>query len=158
MVISHLWKKSALAGFAIAMALVIGVPLWSPVRAAEHANPVNEESGRYTMSETEDGFLRLDRKTGHVSQCRKKTTDWVCETIADDRAAYEAEIARLAGENEALRARLQSAEKELPSEEEIDKAVTMFERFAKGFARVARLFKEEMETLNEELADDETGS
>lgn len=152
---SDIWKKIALPGFAIGMALAVAAPLWPPVRAAEE---LNEQRGRYTMSETADGFLRLDRKTGDVSQCRKKATDWVCETVADDRMAYEAEIARLADENEALRARMQRAEKELPSEEEIDKALTLFERFTKGFARIARLFKQEMETLDEELAADETGS
>jgi hypothetical protein len=35
------------------------------------------------------------RRPGQVSFCRERESNWTCETVADDRAALEAEIKRL---------------------------------------------------------------
>jgi hypothetical protein len=51
-------------------------------------------------------MMRLDSRTGQVSHCRRRGPNWSCETVADDRAAYEAEIARLAGKVAALETEL----------------------------------------------------
>lgn len=60
------------------------------------------ESGRYTFSHIEGGAMRLDTRTGAVSHCTKRGSDWACRAVADDRAAYEAEIARLSAANQTL--------------------------------------------------------
>ena len=64
------------------------------------------EIGRFTFNPVVDGLMRLDSRTGQVSHCRRRGPTWSCETVADDRAAYEAEIARLAGKVAALEAEL----------------------------------------------------
>lgn len=126
-----------------------------PAHADNHA-------GRYSMSETEDGFLRLDRETGAVSHCRAKGTDWACEAVPDDRTAYEDEIARLMAELEEMRARvsarLEDAQNELPTDEEIDNVFSTFEKFTERFARAARAFRDEMQKLDEQLSEGESGS
>ena len=68
--------------------------------------PAEGEIGRFTFSPVVDGLMRLDSRTGQVSHCRRRGPSWSCETVADDRAAYEAEIARLAGKVAALEAEL----------------------------------------------------
>lgn len=58
---------------------------------------------RYTFSKIDEGYLRLDGRTGQVSLCSRKTSGWACETVPDERTALEAEIARLQGANAALK-------------------------------------------------------
>lgn len=58
---------------------------------------------RYELRETEQGLVRLDRQTGIVSLCESHGSVMTCQTVPDDRAAYEDEIRRLDAENKALR-------------------------------------------------------
>jgi len=44
------------------------------------------ESGRYSMTPTANGFLRLDKQTGAVSICVVKGESAECHAAADDRA------------------------------------------------------------------------
>lgn len=64
------------------------------------------ENGRYTLSAVKDGIVRLDTRTGAVSACTDSGNGWACRVVPDERAALDAEIGRLQGENEALKARL----------------------------------------------------
>jgi len=68
--------------------------------------PSGGEIGRYTFNPVVDGLMRLDSRTGQVSHCRRRGPAWSCEVVGDDRAAYEAEIARLAGKVATLEAEL----------------------------------------------------
>jgi hypothetical protein len=95
--------------------LVVSVLAFAPTAAAQESAkspeivptpPVGSEIGRYTFNPVIDGLMRLDSRTGQVSHCRRRGPSWSCETVADDRAAYEAEIARLAGKVAALEAEL----------------------------------------------------
>ena len=61
------------------------------------------ENGRYTFSAVPDGLMRLDTRTGQVSLCAKKDAGWSCNTVPDERAALENEIARLQRENGAMK-------------------------------------------------------
>ncbi len=70
------------------------------------------ENGRYTLSPTGDGVLRLDTRTGAVSTCNNSGAGWACYAVPDERAAMDAEIGRLQAdidrlqaENEKLKAR-----------------------------------------------------
>ena len=58
---------------------------------------------RYGMTETADGYLRLDRETGEVSHCRRIATTWSCTVTPDERRAMEEELAALRTERQALR-------------------------------------------------------
>jgi hypothetical protein len=64
------------------------------------------ENGRYAMSATPDGVLRLDTRTGAMSTCSNSAAGWACYAIPDERAAMDAEIGRLQADNEKLKAQL----------------------------------------------------
>ena len=65
------------------------------------------------MTPVADGFLRLDTQSGQVSLCTITAGQAQCRASADERAALEAEIDRLAKENAALR--VQRGSEPLPS-------------------------------------------
>jgi len=108
---------------------------------------------RYSMTETEEGFLRLDTATGEVSHCHEKAGGFTCDLAADERAAYENEIAALSSRLERLEARTPAERAGVPTEEELDEAFGFFEKMAKRFARAARIFGSEMQKMDEELSD-----
>ena len=78
----------------------------SAASAAEGA-PDNE-NGRYTFSPTTDGMMRLDTKTGTVSNCNNSAAGWACYVVPDERKALDEEIGRLQAENQKLKAQLAS--------------------------------------------------
>ncbi|CAN7704186.1 hypothetical protein LJR220_006880 [Bradyrhizobium sp. LjRoot220] len=75
--------------------------------AAAQAMP-DTENGRYALSSTSDGVLRLDTRTGAISTCSNSGAGWACYAVPDERAALEAEIGRLQADNEKLRKDLAS--------------------------------------------------
>jgi hypothetical protein len=81
---------------------VAGVCLLAPAFAADEAPPGSGDA-RYTFNKTALGYLRLDTRTGNVSLCSERTVGWACQVVPDDRAVLENEIARLRGENAALK-------------------------------------------------------
>jgi hypothetical protein len=68
------------------------------------------ENGRYALSQVAGGVIRLDTRTGAVSTCNNNGTGWACYVVPDERAALDAEIGRLEGDNEKLRAELAARE------------------------------------------------
>ncbi len=80
---------------------------------ADDMQPDNP-GGRYIFSKTADGFVRLDTQSGAVALCSQKSVGWACETAPEDRAVLEHEIARLRGENVALKKDLLSRGLPLP--------------------------------------------
>ena len=73
------------------------------VASLAYAQAPETEDNRYQFNRVEDGYLGLDLKTGQVSLCSRRPVGWACATVADDRAAFDGEIARLQGENAALK-------------------------------------------------------
>jgi len=82
------------------LALTIAGALTAP---AAHAQTADAEDNRYQFNRVEDGYLRLDLKSGQLSLCSRRSVGWACATVPDDRAAFEGEIARLQGENATLK-------------------------------------------------------
>jgi len=79
----------------------------SPARAQNPQNPpADTEQGRFSFHKVDEGFLRLDTRSGQVSLCNHKSLGWACETIPDERTALESEIARLQNGNAALKKEL----------------------------------------------------
>ena len=74
----------------------------APAAPAAPASP-DTAGGRYTLNKAADGFVRLDIKTGEVAFCSARAVGWACQAAPEDRAAFESEIARLRGENAALK-------------------------------------------------------
>src|SRR5215471_11939627 len=85
-----------------ALFMVAALALAAPAAWAQSAVPESDDS-RYTFNRVDDGYLRLDGRTGQVSICARRPVGWTCEAVPDDRAALEAEIARLQGENTAVK-------------------------------------------------------
>jgi hypothetical protein len=112
----------------------------TPVLASAQpaSEPPASDNGRYAMTPTADGFLRLDTRTGKVSLCVTKDAMAQCRAAADERAAYETEIADLRRQNEALRKGGAAPSLRLPSEEEMDKALGFMEKFIRRMNRAMR--------------------
>jgi hypothetical protein len=98
--------SSALAGSMMRSLgiLIVLASLIAPAVAGDDGKP--QSDNRYSYDRVENGFVRLDMRTGQVSLCAHRSTGWSCQTMPDDRAAFENEIARLAGENAALKKEL----------------------------------------------------
>jgi hypothetical protein len=58
---------------------------------------------RFTYHQIDDGYLRLDLRTGEVATCRQRETGWTCMLAPEERAALETEIARLQRDNALLK-------------------------------------------------------
>lgn len=84
--------------------------LCAPAQAQDSPGP--SDSARYTFHRVQDAFLRLDARTGQVSQCGWVPIGWYCRVVPDERTALESEIARLQTGNIALKKEL--AERGLP--------------------------------------------
>jgi hypothetical protein len=126
--------------------LLVAVLLGAPAVYAETATP-DSERGRFTFHHVQDDLLRLDARTGQISTCSKRSGDWTCQAVPDERAALESEIARLQGENASLKQQMiargvplpegmrpdspgarPQIELKLPNEADIDRLMTFIER------------------------------
>jgi len=92
--------RTVFAGLIGMAAIVAAAPSYAASGAPD------SENGRYSFSQTADGVLRLDTRTGGISTCTNKTAGWTCYAVPDERAALDAEIGRLQTENERLKAEL----------------------------------------------------
>jgi len=86
--------------------------------AAETPNDaVPSSGGRYSFVPAEGGYLRLDRTGGQVSFCSQGGSGWACRLVPDDRAALDAEIARLQDEIAKLKSETAKVEPPRPQGE-----------------------------------------
>src|SRR3954453_21076988 len=97
--------KTLSAGFAAALIVCLG-----GFSAATAQTVPDIEKGRYALSPVGDGVIRLDTRTGAVSACNNSGAGWACYAVPDERAALDAEIGRLQGDNEKLKAQLAARE------------------------------------------------
>ena len=111
--------------------------------AAESAP--DSENGRYTFSPTADGMMRLDTRTGTVSNCRNSPAGWACYAVPDERKALDQEIGRLQVENQKLKAQLASRdpaasgkiEIPLPSDQDMDRVMSFLQHAWKRLVEMA---------------------
>jgi exonuclease VII small subunit len=105
-----------------------------------------EGEGRYRMEKTDGGLVRLDTATGEVSLCREQEGQIVCRMAADERAAFEKELDLLTKRVEALEkggATGETAAKpSLPTDEEIDRTMTIMEKMMQGFMGIVKNLEE----------------
>ena len=87
----------------------LGVCCLAGISAVSAESRPDTENGRYTMSPAGDGaMIRLDTRTGTVSNCNNSGAGWACYAVPDERTAMDAEIGRLQAENDKLKAQLAS--------------------------------------------------
>jgi hypothetical protein len=67
------------------------------------AQSLDPDDKRFTLHKVDDGYLRLDGRSGAVSLCTRPDSGWVCRAVPDERSALESEIGRLAAENAELK-------------------------------------------------------
>jgi hypothetical protein len=108
---------------------------------------------RFQIERQGDNVIRLDKKTGTISTCTPDGATLDCRASADERAALQAEIDRLAAEVESLKT-VSSADgpetgiskdgKELtlklPTEAEVRDAMTFLEDMFRRFVDAVRDF------------------
>lgn len=143
---------------------VIGSGLVVGPAMADSKDRPSVDPDRYVLSPVgEDGFLRLDRQSGRVAECRKANAHWRCLAVPDAQLAMELEIERLTlqvaelrKENAALRARLKDGpEKDREGsgglspedEEELNKALDFTETAMRRFFGLMKTLREEYEGL-----------
>jgi hypothetical protein len=89
----------------LACSLVLS--LVGPLPVSAESTP-DTENGRYSLQASGDGVIRLDTRTGAVSNCTNSPSGWTCYMAPDERKAMDEEIGRLQAENEKLKAQLAS--------------------------------------------------
>jgi len=89
----------------LAIAVLLGGLAVAP-RALAQTAPTESEDARYKLERVQEGFIRLDGRTGQVALCSARAAGWACEGIADNPAALASKISRLEGENAALKKQL----------------------------------------------------
>jgi hypothetical protein len=114
------------------------------------AETVQNSNDRFTMSQADGGFLRLDKKTGAVAMCFHTGNTWTCAPVQDQttRAAPD-ELSRLEQENRKLKDRVKELEEaletakspppegasggkiDLPTDEQVDQALDHLQRVYK---------------------------
>ena len=99
-------------GLHIAVIAAIATMFVGPATQAQ-TGPDTEDS-RYTFHRADGSYLRLDGRTGQVSTCTRRPAGWQCQAAPDERAALEAEIARLQADNGSLKKELLSRNLPLP--------------------------------------------
>jgi hypothetical protein len=70
-------------------------------------------SARYGFSRVDDGFLRLDRKSGKVSYCTAHTQGWSCESVPENRASLEKQIDTLRDQVTAAQSEVAALKREI---------------------------------------------
>ncbi len=140
------------------MIRMIVVPVLMLALAGPAAAQNVVRDGRYAIVPVEDGFLRLDTGTGAVSRCTGTIDRLACRILPDERLAYEAEIGRLEDRIDELEGRMAFLEDkrpfagrdtlegdgELPSDEDIDKVMTMAEKVMRRFFGFVKELKRDL--------------
>lgn len=110
----------------------------------------SETNSRYTMTPTENGFVRLDTVTGAMSMCSRGPHGWSCRVMGSTDSSETREIDGLKAENAELRSEIRRLERrlselrrrgssetvpqfELPKEEDVDEAVDYLEGMIRKF-------------------------
>ncbi len=96
----------------VCLALAVSTLIVLPVVAGDSTTI---DVGRYTMSKTANGLVRLDTKTGQVSHCTASSAGLACKIAADERRAYQQEIDAVNNRLNNLQSRLSTLEKDVRS-------------------------------------------
>lgn len=105
-----------------------------------------EQDERYRLERTQEGYVRLDTQTGRMSLCVERDGQLVCKMAADDHAAYEQDLYKMAEKIDELEQRITKletqprAQETMPSEEEFEQTLGYMERFFRSFMGIVGEF------------------
>jgi len=137
--------------------IIFGALCIAGIGVAAAAEP-DSENGRYTFTPSGDGMIRLDTRTGTVSNCSNSSSGWACYAVPDERKALDEEIGRLQAENDKLKTQLaarepgKGADKQaapdvadgqrkieipLPSDQDMDRVMSFLQRAWKRLVEMA---------------------
>lgn len=126
-------------------AALVASALATPAALAQDA-----DTARYSLEKSDSGFVRLDRQTGAVTLCIEADGTLTCRMAADERAAYDADLARLETRVQALEKQMADGTPaqsgNLPSDAEIDRSIGIMERFMRAFFGLVHAFRDEEKT------------
>ncbi len=141
-------------------ALLAAMMLISPIQFATAA----DGEGRYTMTPTDDGYLRLDSQSGAVALCARTESGWSCTPVDDDQLSMQDKLAAITKENEELKDEVRELRRvldsqiknggqngsgsgsiTLPSDQDVDKIIGFLEKLAKKFKGMVNELKEDQE-------------
>jgi hypothetical protein len=74
-----------------------------PEKAREDLAVPPPPRGRFSFAPVDEGFLRLDHKTGDVALCRAQAGNWSCASVPDSSTPRRSEIDAVRGELGALK-------------------------------------------------------
>jgi hypothetical protein len=108
-----------------------------------------QDSDRYALEKSAQGYVRLDKKTGEMSICQETGGQLVCKLAADDRTAFEDEVDRLRTELDDVEKRVSALESgsgksTLPTEEEFDQTMSYVQRFFRSFLDMVKEFDRDL--------------
>ena len=147
-------RRFASAVILVAFLAVAAVATIAFAAKDEPADRPAEIAGRYAMSPAEGGgVIRLDSHTGQMSLCNRRDNQWLCSDMPDQGRGLAEEIERLRAENKTLKsdirrmedimvgdgrsAKSPSGQPEgkfgLPSEQDVDQALSYMERMFRKF-------------------------
>lgn len=139
--------------------------LLSALPAAAQGEAPDTEGGRYSFNRVDDGYLRLDQRTGQVSLCNRRSIGWACYPVPDERTALEEEIARLQKDNAALKkemlargiaipgmkqpqakpeAKGAGPDLKVPSDAEIDRVMSVMEKMWRRLVEMVQRVQKEL--------------
>lgn len=100
---------------------------------------------RYTLERTEEGYVRMDTRTGRMSICTERSGQLVCRLAVDDRDAYQDDLDALQARLTAIEERLSALEGApaagLPGEDEFEQGLGYMERFFRRFMDLVKEFE-----------------
>lgn len=113
---------------------------------------VAQEQDRFTLERTEDGFVRLDNRTGRMSVCEERGSQLVCRAAAAERAALEGDLDALQARIDDLERRLATLERTgpavtapgLPSDADFERTLGFMERFFRRFMDIVKDLDKDM--------------
>lgn len=111
------------------------------------ATAAHAQTARFALEKTEDGFVRMDTETGQMSVCSLTNDQLVCKMAADERTAFDADIAALEDRVALLEQRLgegaaTAPEGDLPNEQEFEQTLDYMERFMNRFLGIVEGFSD----------------
>lgn len=87
----------------VSLAAGLSAPAWA----------AGDDPGRYTMSPTDGGVIRLDRVTGAMAFCSGAAGNWSCKEMPETESALKKRVEELEGEKRALEAEKRLQERPL---------------------------------------------